>query len=77
VNPSFHDAIKEIADVRPQCSSVSRAVLSWPFWCCGLNLLALSLVMISLAFSITLVISSDQLSAVIYVRPTTDDSEVG
>jgi hypothetical protein len=56
-NPSFHDAIEEIAHVRPWCSSVSRVMLSWSFWRCGLNLPAFSLVMRSLAFSITLVIS--------------------
>jgi hypothetical protein len=39
------------------CSSVSRAVLSWSFWRCGLNLPVFSLVMRCLAFSITLVIS--------------------
>jgi hypothetical protein len=57
VNPYFHDAIEEIAHMRPRCSSISRVVLSWSFWRCGLNLPAFSLVMRSLAFSITLVIS--------------------
>jgi hypothetical protein len=57
MNPSIHDAIEEIAHVRPRCSSVSRAALSWSFWHCGLNLLAFSLVMRSLAFSITILIS--------------------
>jgi hypothetical protein len=60
--PSFHDAIEEIAHVRPRCSSVSRAVLSWSFWHCSLNLLAFSLVMRSLAFWITLVISEFEVS---------------
>jgi hypothetical protein len=31
-NPSFYDAIEEAARVRPRCSSVSRAALSWSFW---------------------------------------------
>jgi hypothetical protein len=56
-NPSFHDAITEIARVWPRCSSVLRATLSWSFWHYGLNLLVFSLVMGSLTFSITLVIS--------------------
>jgi hypothetical protein len=56
-NPSFHDAIEEIARVRPQCCSVSRATLSWSFWRCGLNLPVFSFVMRSLTFSITQVIS--------------------
>jgi hypothetical protein len=53
--PFLHDAIEEIAHVRPQCSSVSRATLSWSFWHCGLNFPAVSLVMRYLTFSITLV----------------------
>jgi hypothetical protein len=56
-NPSFHDAIEEIAHVRRRCSSVSRDALSWSFWCYGLNSSIFLLMMRSLAFSITLVIS--------------------
>jgi hypothetical protein len=56
VNPSLHDAIEEIARVWPRCSSVLRAALSWSFWCYSLNSPIFTLVMRSLAFSITLVI---------------------
>jgi hypothetical protein len=56
-NPSFYDAIEEIAHVRPRCSSVSMVALSWSFWHCNLNSSIFSLVTRSLAFSVTLVIS--------------------
>jgi hypothetical protein len=56
-NPYFHNEIEETACVRPRCSSISRAVLSWSFWRCDLNSPIFSLVMRYLAFSITLVIS--------------------
>jgi hypothetical protein len=56
-NPSVYDAIEELAHVRPRCSSVLRAALSWSFWRCCLNLPTFSLVTRSLAFLITLVIS--------------------
>jgi hypothetical protein len=54
---SFHDAIEEIALVRPQCSSFSRAALSWSLSCYDLNLPFLSLGMRVLAFSTTSVTS--------------------
>jgi hypothetical protein len=57
LNPSFHNVIEEKAHVRPRCSLVLRAALSWSFWRCGLNLPIFSLVMRSLAFLISLVIS--------------------
>jgi hypothetical protein len=54
-NPSFHDAIEEIAHVRPRCSSFSMAVMSWSLSHWDLNSPVFSLVARVLALSTTLV----------------------
>jgi hypothetical protein len=54
-NPSFHDAIEEIAHVRPRCSSFLRAALSWSLSRYDLNLSVFSLAARVLAFSSTLI----------------------
>jgi hypothetical protein len=57
--PFFHDAIEEIARVRPRCSSFSRDALSWSLSLsrCDINCHVFSLAVRVLAFSTTLVTS--------------------
>jgi hypothetical protein len=56
-NPSFHDAIEEIARVWPWCSSFLRATLNWSLSRCDLNSPVFSLAVRVLAFSTTLITS--------------------
>jgi hypothetical protein len=49
-NPSFHDAIEEIAHVRPWCFLISRAGPSWSLSRCDLNSPVFSLAVRVLAF---------------------------
>jgi hypothetical protein len=61
-NPSFHNAIEEIAHVRPRCSSFSRAALSWslsfydlnsPVFYLAVRVLTFSIIMVTLELEVT------------------------